>query len=1022
MPANVVKTREDEERWKEAKKQAAKQGQSRNYAYIMGIYQRMLGKAFGLAMRPHLLLKAEQLGLFGGGKPSSKPSGKSPKGGTPKKKSTPGATRSSGGSGSAKPPGSGWQPIPGGTRGGFRRRKGRGYEYWYPSGQKVTVVRRTREGEQVVQPGAKTEPVRVKCRRCGRDDAKRIEGGKLVCPQCGIIREKPPEPKHGPDNPTSPQEVDKDTRYMLYSRHPSTGEWMVERSFYGSYFRPGSEGADLYFNPNYLVMKEGIAPPKPSKTERTPKKGDRVWVGHGELWEIAGPHPTEPGKWKLRGVTKMKRVIYLSEGEFTYERPPKPKAEKPPAPMAAVNKQPKLTVKPKPMTYGQTDWTKTKSESGRWDIWTSPSGKVQIQDTKKSGPGRYNVVSLVDGQWVESYGASNFKDAVRVAKKDEEILTRPSEKEQRAREYEARIEAKRERYEQRAATAAARSEAAYGQSRRETEHIPMGQPILVGHHSEKRHRAALKRSDRAMRRSIEEQGKAAYYAGKAEGYGKHGISSDDPMAVEKLQTKLKGMENRRAAMKEANKRAKAEGKPKAHESYEFSNLSGNMRRVRERIKELQAREAVGEAAPIKGEGYEVTQSVEDNRIRIHFPGKPDAETRKKLKRQYGLRWSPSAGAWQRHLNEAGKWAVKAAIKDLFGDDIEFKELPKPEYLPGAGPSEPRKPVAQTGAVTPARPEKPKLTVKPKPKFEIAPTKSLREGGYSGHAWQGGKREETKNLSSAQTLKLMRDDIKKAKAAGVIPNVKVNVRKEEYAGGWSVTMTVKDLPEGFAIYDPNVVGTEGDVVRYGKVQAHTPEAKRLLETLESIANQYNYDDSDSQTDYFNRGFYTHIGFDNETEEIHREMAKNPEMGQALGAVAAALKPKASIEQIGDAFVGAKGSGLLKERAHLRHELIAAIKPHLETIARKHGGKRTDEVVIQGIGRWGQRAAAHRHTYHFGDSQMANRFAEQLQKYDMGRMTRVTSDGLGVIVDNLPFTDAEIKARRKASREAKKRRGY
>lgn len=33
---------------------------------------------------------------------------------------------------SARPPGAGWTPIPGGHKGGFRKRKGDGWEYWYP--------------------------------------------------------------------------------------------------------------------------------------------------------------------------------------------------------------------------------------------------------------------------------------------------------------------------------------------------------------------------------------------------------------------------------------------------------------------------------------------------------------------------------------------------------------------------------------------------------------------------------------------------------------------------------------------------------------------------------------------------------------------------------------------------------------------------------------------------------------------------------------------------------------------------
>lgn len=44
MPVGVVKTPKDEELWQKAKEIAEKEGQGKNWAYIMGIYERMKGK------------------------------------------------------------------------------------------------------------------------------------------------------------------------------------------------------------------------------------------------------------------------------------------------------------------------------------------------------------------------------------------------------------------------------------------------------------------------------------------------------------------------------------------------------------------------------------------------------------------------------------------------------------------------------------------------------------------------------------------------------------------------------------------------------------------------------------------------------------------------------------------------------------------------------------------------------------------------------------------------------------------
>ena len=42
---------------------------------------------------------------------------------------------------SLRPPGSGWSPIPGSRRGGWHRRRGKGWEQWYPSGAAASAVK-----------------------------------------------------------------------------------------------------------------------------------------------------------------------------------------------------------------------------------------------------------------------------------------------------------------------------------------------------------------------------------------------------------------------------------------------------------------------------------------------------------------------------------------------------------------------------------------------------------------------------------------------------------------------------------------------------------------------------------------------------------------------------------------------------------------------------------------------------------------------------------------------------------------
>lgn len=67
-------------------------------------------------------------------------------------------------------------------------------------------------------------------------------------------------------------------------------------------------------------------------------------------------------------------------------------------------------------------------------------------------------------------------------------------------------------------------------------------------------------------------------------------------------------------------------------------------------------------------GIKLVQNVEENRLQIIFPGKPDAETRAKLKGS-GFRWSPTSGARQRHLGNSAIWAAQSILKELRDNEV-----------------------------------------------------------------------------------------------------------------------------------------------------------------------------------------------------------------------------------------------------------------------------------------------------------------------------------------------------------------
>ncbi|SAI73133.1 Domain of uncharacterised function (DUF3560) [Bordetella ansorpii] len=92
---------------------------------------------------------------------------------------------------------------------------------------------------------------------------------------------------------------------------------------------------------------------------------------------------------------------------------------------------------------------------------------------------------------------------------------------QRAAQRSERFEDYGERRRQDAETARSRVSAI-------TAHIPMGQPILVGHHSERRARRDAERIEQGIRRAILATDKAAYWDWRALGAERHARQKADP--------------------------------------------------------------------------------------------------------------------------------------------------------------------------------------------------------------------------------------------------------------------------------------------------------------------------------------------------------------------------------------------------------------------------------------------------------------------------------------------------------------
>ena len=99
---------------------------------------------------------------------------------------------------------------------------------------------------------------------------------------------------------------------------------------------------------------------------------------------------------------------------------------------------------------------------------------------------------------------------------------------------------KAERLQGYSVKAALKSEQYYEKSHSITDNIPLGQPILVGHHSEARHRRDIEKSWNAMGKSVQESDKAEDYKERASYWEKRAntINLSMPESVEYYEFKL----------------------------------------------------------------------------------------------------------------------------------------------------------------------------------------------------------------------------------------------------------------------------------------------------------------------------------------------------------------------------------------------------------------------------------------------------------------------------------------------------
>jgi len=266
--------------------------------------------------------------------------------------------------------------------------------------------------------------------------------------------------------------------------------------------------------------------------------------------------------------------------------------------------------------------------------------------------------------------------------------------------YEEKQERRKERLEARAERLARQGAAKIESGMERLRAIPFGQPILVGHHSEKRDRNYRAKAGNSIDKGMEMTQAAREVAARAAAVGTGGVSSDDPEAIVKLKGQLASLEANQRLMAAINKAWRAAGKPRPDNlegwrkiadhpevmmnvndlsnartamardflerapfpPYALSNNNANISRIKGRIEHLK-RNATRETKEEEKHGVRIVENAEANRLQLFFPGKPSEAVRATLK-GFGFRWAPSEGAWQRQLSNGARYAAECVLKKM----------------------------------------------------------------------------------------------------------------------------------------------------------------------------------------------------------------------------------------------------------------------------------------------------------------------------------------------------------------------
>jgi hypothetical protein len=120
-----------------------------------------------------------------------------------------------------------------------------------------------------------------------------------------------------------------------------------------------------------------------------------------------------------------------------------------------------------------------------------------------------------------------------------------------------------------------------------------------------------------------------------------------------------------------------------------------------------------------------------------------------------------------------------------------------------------------------------------------------KNSYSKKGWEGVNHK--RNLDISEIGKEIKKELK-----NLYPTAKFSIRISRYSMGQSLYICLKEWDE--KVFTGEETEAQLNPYYIEKDERLTDKGKEIMLKTQELANSFNFNDSDSQTDYFHRGFY------------------------------------------------------------------------------------------------------------------------------------------------------------------------